>query len=102
MLLGCIADDLTGATDLSLMLAREGMRTVQTAGIPPVDIDLDGIDALVIALKSRSIPAQEAVSMSLEAARCLRALGARPERDEFRLRVRCRSKWQYDLWRRWR
>jgi uncharacterized protein YgbK (DUF1537 family) len=77
MLLGCIADDLTGATDLSLMLSREGMRTVQTTGIPPGDMDLDGIDALVIALKSRSIPAKEAVSISLDAARCLRDLGAR-------------------------
>ncbi|WP_409527066.1 four-carbon acid sugar kinase family protein [Rhizobium sp. P32RR-XVIII] len=28
MLLGAIADDLTGATDLALMLAREGMRTI--------------------------------------------------------------------------
>ncbi|HEY1944041.1 MAG TPA: 3-oxo-tetronate kinase [Roseiarcus sp.] len=77
MLLGCIADDLTGATDLSLMLSREGMRTVQTTGIPPGEIDLDGVDALVIALKSRSIPARQAVSMSLEAARRLRDLGAR-------------------------
>ena len=34
-LLGCIADDFTGATDLAGMLVRAGMRTVQTIGVPP-------------------------------------------------------------------
>ena len=34
MLLGCIADDFTGATDLASMLVRGGMRTVQTIGVP--------------------------------------------------------------------
>ncbi|MCS0467743.1 four-carbon acid sugar kinase family protein, partial [Burkholderia mallei] len=29
-LLGCIADDFTGATDLANMLVKSGMRTVQT------------------------------------------------------------------------
>ena len=77
MLLGCIADDLTGATDLSLMLAREGMRTVQTTGLPERDLDLADVDALVIALKSRSIPAAEAVQHSVTAAAALAALGAR-------------------------
>jgi uncharacterized protein YgbK (DUF1537 family) len=76
MLLGCIADDLTGATDLSLMLTQEGLRTVQSTGIPSPELDLTSADALVIALKSRSIPAGSAVAMSLEAARRLRALGA--------------------------
>lgn len=77
MLLGCIADDLTGATDLSLTLSQEGLRTVQCTGLPSAALDLSGIDALVIALKSRSIPAAEAVAQSLEAARRLRASGAR-------------------------
>lgn len=76
MLLGCIADDLTGATDLSLMLTQEGLRTVQSTGIPSPELDLTSADALVIALKSRSIPAGNAVEMSLEAAHRLRALGA--------------------------
>jgi uncharacterized protein YgbK (DUF1537 family) len=76
MLLGCIADDLTGATDLSLMLTQEGLRTVQSTGIPSPELDLMSADALVIALKSRSIPARNAVAMSLEAAHRLRALGA--------------------------
>ena len=77
MILGCIADDLTGATDLSLMLTQEGLRTVQCTGVPSADLDLAGIDALVIALKSRSIPAPDAVAQSIAAAHGLRAMGAR-------------------------
>ncbi|WP_158818104.1 3-oxo-tetronate kinase [Methylocapsa sp. S129] len=77
MLLGCIADDLTGATDLSLMLSREGLRTVQTTSLPPGDLDLAEADAVVVALKSRTIPAAEAVAQSLAAADWLLAAGAR-------------------------
>ena len=77
MLLGCIADDLTGATDLSLMLTQEGLRTVQCTGTPSATLDLSEVDALVIALKSRSIPAADAVALSLEAGRSLQGLGAR-------------------------
>eukprot|EP01037_Dinobryon_pediforme_P014072 gene14072-14190_t len=77
MLLGCIADDLTGATDLSLMLSREGMRTVQTNGVPTEPLDLRHVDAVVVALKSRSNPAKEAVTQSLEAADWLLAQGAK-------------------------
>jgi uncharacterized protein YgbK (DUF1537 family) len=76
MLLGCIADDLTGATDLSLMLSRAGLRTVQTTGLPPRDLDLDEIDAIVVALKSRTVPATDAVAQSLAALAALQALGA--------------------------
>ncbi|MFP5406884.1 MAG: four-carbon acid sugar kinase family protein, partial [Gammaproteobacteria bacterium] len=52
MLLGCIADDFTGATDLANNLVRAGMRTVQTIGVPSPDLALDA-DAVVVALKSR-------------------------------------------------
>jgi uncharacterized protein YgbK (DUF1537 family) len=76
MLLGCVADDLTGATDLALMLTREGLRTVQSTGLPPPDLDVSEIDAVVIALKSRTIAVTDAISQSLEAARALRRLGA--------------------------
>ncbi|MBO1907696.1 four-carbon acid sugar kinase family protein [Microvirga sp. 3-52] len=76
MKLGCIADDLTGASDLALMLAREGLRTVQTIGVPRAGVDLSGADAVVVALKSRTIPAQEAVDQSLVAAEALRRAGA--------------------------
>lgn len=77
MLLGAIADDLTGATDLALTLSREGMRTVQTVGVPPADFDFTDIDAVVVALKSRTIPAAEAVVLSLDALSCLLGAGAR-------------------------
>jgi uncharacterized protein YgbK (DUF1537 family) len=76
MKLGCIADDLTGATDLALMLAREGLQTIQTIGVPGPDVDLSGADAVVAALKSRTIPVREAVEQSLAAAEALRKAGA--------------------------
>ncbi len=73
-LLGCIADDFTGATDLANMLVRGGMRTVQTIGIPE-ELPAVAADALVIALKSRTIPAAEAVEQSLAALRWLQQQG---------------------------
>lgn len=76
MLLGAIADDLTGATDLALTLSREGMKTIQVVGVPPAGFDFGAADAVVIALKSRTIPAAEAVSLSLDAARRLLDAGA--------------------------
>ena len=76
MLLGCIADDLTGATDLALMIARERMNTVQIIGIPSPGDDFGGAEAVVVALKSRTIAPEEAVAMSLAAAKALRAAGA--------------------------
>lgn len=76
MLLGCIADDLTGATDLALMLSREGLRTVQTTGLPEGDLDLTHVDAVVVALKSRTIRAADAVAQSLAAADWLQGAGA--------------------------
>ena len=75
MLIGAVADDITGATDLCLMLAREGLRTVQIIGVPDQH-SLPDADAIVIALKSRSIPAAQAVAMSVAAASLLRAGGA--------------------------
>src|SRR6516164_9790630 len=75
-LLGCIADDFTGATDLANMLVRGGMRTVQTIGVPDTDARIEA-DALVVALKSRTIPARQAVHQSLEALEWLRAQGCR-------------------------
>jgi 3-dehydrotetronate 4-kinase len=77
LLLGCIADDLTGATDLALMLTRGGMRTVQVMGVPDETTLLDGMDAVVVALKSRTNPVDEAVAWSLASADALIAAGAR-------------------------
>jgi len=76
LLLGAIADDFTGATDLANTLVRGGMRTIQTIGVPPNDARLDEADAIVVALKSRSIPPDQAVRLSLEALDALRARGA--------------------------
>nr|WP_298688876.1 3-oxo-tetronate kinase [uncultured Dongia sp.] len=77
MLLGAVADDLTGATDLALTLSRGGMRTVQVVGVPEKPLDLPEADAVVLALKSRTIPAGEAVAQSRAAAQILQAAGAR-------------------------
>lgn len=77
MLLGAIADDLTGATDLALTLSREGMRTVQVTGVPSAGFDLQDAEAVVIALKSRTIAPEEAVSLSRAALDALLDRGAR-------------------------
>ncbi|MBV1800199.1 3-oxo-tetronate kinase [Siccirubricoccus sp. G192] len=74
-LLGCIADDFTGATDLANTLVRGGMSAVQVIGVP--DAPLPQADAVVIALKSRTAPVQQAVAESLAACEALLAEGAR-------------------------
>lgn len=75
--LGCVADDFTGATDLANTLVRAGMRVVQTIGVPAAqDPAPAAVDAVVVALKSRTAPVAEAVADSLAAARWLRAQGA--------------------------
>lgn len=76
MLLGCIGDDFTGSSDLANTLARGGMRTVQFCGLPGSPADR-GIEAGVVALKTRTIPAAEAVGRSLAALDWLRAQGCR-------------------------
>jgi len=76
ILLGCIADDFTGATDLANNLVRSGMRVVQTIGVPSEETAVD-TDAVVIALKSRTIPADQAIAQSLAALHWLQSQGAR-------------------------
>ena len=75
MKLGCIADDFTGATDLANNLVRAGMRVVQTLEVPDAPLSAD-VDAVVVALKSRTIPADQAVAQSLAALKWLKAQGA--------------------------
>jgi 3-dehydrotetronate 4-kinase len=77
MLLGAVADDFTGATDLCSMLVRGGMRTVQLIGVPGPDSAVPDVDAVVVALKSRTAPVKQAVDESLAALRWLQAAGAR-------------------------
>lgn len=74
--LGCIADDFTGGTDLAGMLVKAGMRTVLTIGVPPAST-FDDVDAVVIALKSRTVHVTQAVDASLSALRWLREAGCR-------------------------
>jgi uncharacterized protein YgbK (DUF1537 family) len=76
LLLGCIADDYTGASDLANTLTRNGLRTVQTIGAPADRLDVSGADAVVVSLKSRSIAAEEAVRLSRAADGWLRGQGA--------------------------
>jgi uncharacterized protein YgbK (DUF1537 family) len=74
-ILGVIADDFTGATDIAGMLVKGGMRTIQTIGVPAKGTIPDDVDAVVVALKTRSIPAADAVAQSLDALEALRAAG---------------------------
>lgn len=76
MLLGCIADDFTGATDLANTLVKAGMNTVQSIGVPGPALDIGETDAIVIALKSRTNPAENAIEESLQALAWLQENGA--------------------------
>lgn len=75
LLLGAIADDFTGATDLANTLVRGGMRCVQTIGVPDGALDAQA-DAVVVALKSRTVAAADAVAQSLAALHWLQSQGA--------------------------
>ncbi|WP_214110128.1 3-oxo-tetronate kinase [Acrocarpospora catenulata] len=75
--LGCVADDYTGGTDVAAALRRSGLRTVLLFGTPPPGVDIPDCDAVVVALKTRSAPAREAVAASLAARDRLTGLGAR-------------------------
>jgi len=75
MILGCIADDVTGATDLALMLSKNGMRVLQILGVPSGDAPSNS-DAIVIALKTRTAQKNSAVNKSVESAKWLKEAGA--------------------------
>lgn len=75
LLLGCIADDFTGATDLAGTLVREGMRSVQMIGVPSGPAP--DVDAVVVALKSRTALVEDAISESMAALEWLREAGCR-------------------------
>lgn len=64
--IGVIADDFTGATDIASFLVENGMPTVQINDVP-TGTQPEGCDAVVISLKTRSCPAQEAIKQSLAA-----------------------------------
>lgn len=77
ILLGAIADDFTGATDLANTLVKAGMPAIQTFGVPHGDFDPGNASAIIVALKSRSTPVEEATNESLEALRWLQSMGAK-------------------------
>jgi len=76
LLLGCIADDFTGASDLANTLAKSGLATIQFSGVPAAEAPAD-CEAGVVALKTRSIAADEAVGLSLSALDWLSRQGCR-------------------------
>ncbi|MDP9810390.1 uncharacterized protein YgbK (DUF1537 family) [Rhizobium tibeticum] len=76
ILLGSIADDYTGASDLANTLTKNGLSTVQTVGIPDPSLALPDVDAIVVSLKIRSVAAMEAVAAATQAERWLRERGA--------------------------
>ncbi|OOF65429.1 3-oxo-tetronate kinase [Rodentibacter sp. Ppn85] len=65
-MLGVIADDFTGASDIASFLVENGLSTVQMNGVPNKALT-EKVDAIVISLKSRSNPAEEAIEQSLQA-----------------------------------
>jgi len=74
--IGVIADDVTGATDVAVAFRRSGLRCGIYFGTPEPDVIDSTVDVAVIALKSRTIPAAEAVTMSMAAAVTLQQAGA--------------------------
>jgi len=74
-ILGIIADDFTGATDIAGMLVKGGMRTLQTIGVPAKGVIPGDVDAVVVALKTRSIVAKDAIAQSLAALKALQDAG---------------------------
>ena len=75
-IMGCVADDITGATDLASALCDEGWRTVLVLGAPTAETEAPrDCDAVVVALKSRTQPADQAVADSLTALDWLTAQG---------------------------
>lgn len=75
-ILGCIADDLTGATDLALVLTDAGMSTILVLGTPEPGSPAPPADAVVVALKTRTMHPDKAERQSLEALHWLQNLGA--------------------------
>ncbi len=77
VVLGAIADDFTGATDLANTWVKEGVRVGQVIGVPDAATDTGDAEAVVVALKSRTAPVEDAVGQSLAALRWLREAGAK-------------------------
>lgn len=71
--LGVVADDLTGAGDIASAVAGTGARVEVLVGVPSAPIP--DVDVVVVALKIRSVPIEEAVAQALASAKALRGAG---------------------------
>ncbi|NYF12509.1 uncharacterized protein YgbK (DUF1537 family) [Pseudoclavibacter sp. JAI123] len=76
-MIGAIADDFTGGTDVAVALRQGGLRTLIYFGAPDPVVSLPEHDAIVIALKTRTLAPADAVTQSMAAAEWLLAHGAR-------------------------
>lgn len=75
ILMGCIADDFTGATDLAGLLARSGVPVSLRIGVPE-EAPTNPAAFEVIALKCRTAPMDEAVAETRKALAWLKSAGA--------------------------
>ena len=76
--LGCIADDFTGASDAASFLVKGGMSVCLYNGVPARGAMAAGeTQAIVIALKSRTQERKDAVADSLAAAEFLLRQGVK-------------------------
>ncbi|MXN89413.1 3-oxo-tetronate kinase [Pasteurella canis] len=75
-MLGVIADDFTGASDIASFLVENGLKTIQMNGVPDCALQSQ-VDAIVISLKSRSNPVEEAIAQSLQALEWLQQNGCK-------------------------
>ncbi len=87
-MLGALADDFTGATDLAMALVARGFRTVVSIGeapssASPASASPASADAVVVALKTRTIEPSQAVAASRDALRSLQEMGATQIYDKY-------------------
>lgn len=75
--LGVIADDLTGACDVAAAMNALGVPTEIRLGVPRSADPPPDADCVIVALRSRTAPASEAVADSVRSARMLQGWGAR-------------------------
>lgn len=82
---GAVADDFTGATDLAGNWTERGLRTSVLLGVPqgPADLGTQEDDAVVVALKTRSVEAAVARDRAVEAAQYLLGLGCGQIYDKY-------------------
>lgn len=73
-MLGVIADDFTGASDIASFLVENGLSAVQMNGVPTQPLQ-GQVEAIVISLKSRSNPVEQAIEQSLQALNWLQQNG---------------------------